>query len=130
MSLSENDRTNTFNTASYRSEHYQRLGKIVDRGSQDGMTPNEAVKRVIREAVQLGNPFIVAERPYVVLGNDGFDGSWFPTGSFETAEEAREHALRRADEEQLYSDGSEISTTFHPFTRDGLHIGYTQEESK
>lgn len=56
------------------------------------------------------------------MGNDGFDGSWFPTGSFPTVGEALDYAQKKKGEEHIYSDGDNFSTTFHTFTRDGIQV--------
>jgi len=109
------------NSEVYRKQHIKRLVDMVINASKDKIAPDEHIGRIIQSAIQLRNPFIKDGDPFVVLGNDGFDGSWFPTGSFQTQEEALAHVRKHQDEEHG-SDGDEISTTFHAFTRDGAHV--------
>ena len=111
-----------FDNNAYQSEHPNRLGSLANSGEADGVRPNEAIRHTMREAIQLGNPFIQEGDPFVVMGSDGFDGSWFPTGSFQTVEEAIGHMEKKKNKEHFYSDGNEISTTFHAFTSDGIQV--------
>lgn len=111
----------------YQTQHFVRLASVVVDGQEDGINPGEYIRRVIQSAIQRKNPFINDKDPFVVLGNDGFDRSWFPTGSFKTKEEALLHVKQKRDEEHAYSDGDETSTTFHAFTRDGVPVGNLRE---
>ncbi len=106
----------------YQKQHTGRLVDVVTDAQKDEVAPGEHIRRVIQSAIQLQNPFIQDGDPFVVLGNDGIDSSWFPTGSFKTQEEALSHVKQKKDEEHIYSDGDEISTTFHAFTREGIHL--------
>ena len=120
-----------FDKNGYQEEHPKRLGWLARSGETDGIRPNEAIRRTMREAIQLGNPFIHEGDPFVVMGSCGFDGRWFPTGSFQAVEEAIGHMDIKKGEERLYSDGDEISTTFHTFTSDGIQVRHIPgEESK
>lgn|GEM_PF-4008446 len=110
------------NNEVYRKQHIKRLVDVVINASKDEIAPDEHMERIIQSAIQLRNPFIKDGDPFVVLGNDGLDGSWFPTGSFQTQEEALVHVRKHQDEEYICSDGKGISTTFHAFTRDGAHV--------
>ena len=111
----------------YRRQHVGRLVDIVNDGQKDGIDPNERTKRLIQSAINLENPFIKADDPFVVLGNDGLDDSWFPTGSFKTAKDALLHLEQKRDEEHIYSEGDEMSTTFHAFTRNGIPLENLEE---
>lgn len=106
------------------NEHDRRLFLLAHNATQDLITPEEHVKRFIKGAIQRGNPLISDCDPYVVLGSDGFDGSWFPVGSFQTIEETMDCVKKKTDEEPMYSSDEEISSTFHPFTSDGIHLGH------
>ncbi len=106
-----------------KKQHIKRLVDVATDAQKDEVAPDEHIRRVIQSAIQLQNPFIKDGDPFVVLGNDGLGGSWFLTGSFQTEEEALAHVRQKQDEEHIYSDGDEISTTFHAFTRDGVHVG-------
>lgn len=110
------------NNEAYRKQHIKRLVGVATDAQKDEVAPDEHIRRIIQSAIQLQNPLIKDGDPFVVLGNDGLDGSWFPTGSFQTQEEAFVRVRQNQDEEHICSDGDEISTTFHAFTRDGAHV--------
>ncbi|MEK7451032.1 MAG: hypothetical protein AAB662_03805 [Patescibacteria group bacterium] len=111
-----------FNGEVYRKQHAFRLvGAVID-GGKDQVAPNEYIKRIIQSAIRVRNPLIKDGDPFVVLGNDGLDRSWFPIVSFKTEKDALSHVKRKQDEEPEYSDGNDASTTFHVFTREGVHI--------
>ncbi len=111
-----------FNKEEYGNQHIARLVGVVTDGQEDQVTPNEEIRRIIQSAIQAENPFIKDGDPLVALGNNGLDGSWFPTGSFTTQEEAFLHVRQKQKEESRYFDGDETSTTFHVFTRKGVCI--------
>ena len=115
-----------FNGEIYQGEHALRLVGAVNDGEEDQVTPNEHIRRIIQSAIQVGNPFIKNDDPFVVLGNDGLDTSWFPTGSFKTHEEALLHVKQKQTEEHIYSDGDDASTTFHVFTREDVNVPQTR----
>ncbi len=119
-----------FDKEDYQKQHIGRLVDAVTDGQKDGVTPSQHIRQIIQSAIQLNNPFIRENDPFVVLGNDGFDGSWFPTGSFKTGKDALLHLEQKRNEEFIYSEGDEISTTFHAFTRDGIPVGNFEEEKK
>lgn len=110
------------------NERDKRLNSLMKTAVRNLVTPEEYAQRIIRSAIQDENPFIKKGDPYVVLGHDGFDGSWFPAGSFQSIDETIDCVRKKTEEEPLYSDGEEISTTFHPFTTDGVHLGHFIEE--
>lgn len=111
-----------FNRETYLGEHVGRLVNVVDNGKKDHVVPNEHIRRIIQSAIQVESPFIKDSDRFVVLGNDGLDRSWYPTGSFKTKKGALSHVKQKQKEEHIYSDGDEASTTFHVFTREGVHI--------
>jgi hypothetical protein len=111
-----------FDRALYHAEHKNRLHTLAQESEKDALNPNEAISMIIREARYYQNPYVQDELPIVVLGHDGIDNSWFPTGSFETIDEAFEHMTAQQAREHLYSDGDEVSTTFYAFTKDGIEI--------
>ena len=110
----------------YQRQHALRLVRAVNDGEKDQVTPNEHIRRIIQSAIQVGIPFVKNDDPFVVLGNDGLDMSWFPTGSFKTHEEALLHVRQKQEEEHIYSDGDDASTTFHIFTREGVNVLQTE----
>lgn len=111
-----------FSKETYGKQHTVRLIKVVDNGTKDQVIPNEQIRRIIQSAIQMGNPLIKDRDSFVVLGNDGLDESWFPTNSFKSAKEALFYVQQKQEEEFKYSDGGEISTTFHVFTMEGVHV--------
>lgn len=111
-----------FNNEAYHNAHRTRLNELFERSEQDGIAPHEVIRRIIQEAIQRGDPYINVEDPFVVLGNDGFDMSWFTAGSFKTIPEAITHIEQLQSEEPQYSDGEELATTFHAFTREGIQV--------
>lgn len=117
-----------FNPEAYKEEHPSRLKQLASNANIDSVKPNEAIRRIMQQALQVGNPFIQEGATFIVMGHDGFSGDWFPTGSFQTVEEAFECTERKRAEEHLYSGGDEISTTFHTFTRDGYQVNHKPGE--
>lgn len=99
-----------------------RFVHITSLAKQDGIAPEEYVKRIFQEAIGNRNPFINSNSKFVVLGIDGFNGDIFPSGSFDTKDEGFSCVTQKESEEHLYSDGDEISTTFHVFTIEGIHV--------
>jgi hypothetical protein len=91
-------------------------------GGTDEVKARNTMKDIIKDALKRRSPCIIEGEPFVVMGNDGFDGSWFPSGSFPDAEKALDAAKKQRGEEHLRSSGREISTTFHVFTSDGLPV--------
>ncbi|MDP2637994.1 MAG: hypothetical protein Q8P26_02955 [Candidatus Levybacteria bacterium] len=106
----------------YRNEHRNRLLHVTMQAGTDGLNPEEYMKRVIRGATY-PNSSIKDGDPFVVLGHDGFNRTWFPVSSFKTREEALLHLQKAQDGEHLYSDGGGASSTFFAFTRDGNRLG-------
>ena len=103
-------------------EQIKRLVQISTLAEKDNVDPTVYIKRAMRLAISYGNPLIKLDDPFVVLGVDGSRGDIFPCGSFTDVGRARKLAKKKIDEEYLFSDGDEISTTFHIFTNDGVHI--------
>ncbi|OGH16752.1 MAG: hypothetical protein A3C30_00215 [Candidatus Levybacteria bacterium RIFCSPHIGHO2_02_FULL_40_18] len=103
-------------------ENIRRLSKISSRAESEGVGGAEYVRRIIRKTVLAGNPFVNPGDDFIVLGVDGFDGSIFPCGSFNTLEDAELLVRTKTGEEHLFSDSEDISTTFHVFSKDGFHI--------
>ncbi len=103
-------------------ENLSRLGEVYHRAAAHGIDGAEHIRRIIQGAVRVGNPFVHPDDHFIVLGVDGFDGSIFPCGSFNTPEEAETAARKKIEEEPLFSDSEEISTSFHVFSKDGCHI--------
>jgi len=99
-----------------------RFVQITNFAKQDGVEPDEYVKRIFQQAVRNGNPFINPDFKFVVLGIDGFSGGIFPSGYFDTEDEAFSYVVKKKSEEIMYSEGDEISTTFHIFTMEGTHV--------
>lgn len=104
------------------SESLSRMVNISFRTEEAGIGPNEFIKQKIINASSLHNPLLNPDDTYVVMGIDGFDFSIFPCMSFNNPEDARNHAIKMTSNEYLYSDDPEISTTFHVFTTDGIHV--------
>jgi hypothetical protein len=111
------------------AESERRMVYLVATANADGVKPNEYVRRTIQSAVQRGTLFIQEGHGFVVMGYDGFDHDFFPCGSGETVEEAREIAQAKKGEEHLYSSGDDISTTFHIFTREGVPVPLVEPEA-
>lgn len=105
-------------------EDGRRLEEVRLKAEKDGFTPDVFIQREIRGAIQRQNPFIKAGDPFVVLGFDGFDGSIFPVGSFQTPEEALKYANEKRSEEHLYSSDpeSDIATRFQTYTATGILV--------
>ncbi len=99
-----------------------RFIQITNLAKQDGIEPEEYVGRIFKESIRNKNPFINPDSKFVVLGIDGFDSDIFPSGSFDTEDEAFSCVAQKESWEHLYSDGDEISTTFHVFTIEGTHV--------
>lgn len=120
-----------FDEQAYQEEHQNRLDNLRKNGEMTGENPNETIRRTIRGAILLHNPRIneSEEHPFIVMGNDGFSGRWFPAGSFQTIEEAAEDVAKKQEEERSYSNGGTMSTTFYTFTNDGTQVRYTSEEN-
>lgn len=105
-----------------RKEIINRLSHVANLAKKDGITPEEYVRRKLREALYSRNPFINPDSKFVVLGIDGFDRSMLPVGSFKTKDEAFKRLRQEEAAEHFYSDGEEISTTFYVFTMEGVHV--------
>lgn len=111
------------------NESIRRMVDISQCAEQDGIKPDEYVRRKIQRAIGYHNPLINPEDTFVVLGIDGMENSMFPCKSFTDVDEARSLAKKKIEEEHLYSDGDDVSTTFHIFTMEGVHVPleYTPE---
>lgn len=106
--------------------------QIKINASEEGIRPNEYVRRVIQSAISLGHPLVGVEDPFVIMGLDGFDGQFYPCGSFPKLEDARDRVGELIAEEDLYSsdhmapDGTwesdGLTNTFIIFTRDGFVV--------
>lgn len=116
-----------FDRETYQGQHSARLIEVVGDGVRDQISPSERMRRIIQSAIAVGNPFIRDDDDFIVFGNDGLNRSWFPTGSFQVAEDALLHAQQKRAEENEYSDGGEISTTFHVFTREGTSVSLVEK---
>lgn len=103
-------------------EEARRIDIIAEESKRDGISTDEFIKRILQSAIITGNPFINPDSQFIVLGVDGFPRNIFPCGSFDDADEAIECSRRKTEEEFLYSDGGEISTTFHIFTKEGMLV--------
>ncbi len=110
-------------------EILSRFVQITDLARQDGIKPEEYVRRIFQESIRNKSPFINPDSKFVVLGIDGFSSDIFPSGSFVTKDEAFYCVTQKESEEHLYSDGDEISTTFHVFTMEGMHVPSPQKTS-
>ena len=99
-----------------------RFTHIVNLAEQDGIEPREYIRRIFRESILNKNPLINPDSKFVVLGIDGLSGDMFPSGSFDTKDEAFSCITQKKIKEHFYSDEEEISTTFHIFTREGTHV--------
>ena len=103
-------------------EDVRRIDLIAEESKRDGISTDEFIKRILQSAIRTGNPFINPNSQFIVLGFDGFPRNIFPCGSFDDADEAVECARRKTEGESLYSDGEEISATFHVFTKEGMLV--------
>lgn len=106
-------------------------GEVKVNASEDGIRPNEFVRRVIQRAISLDHPLVGTDDPFVVMGSDAFDGHFYPCGSFQSQEEARIRVRELMADEPLYaahttySDGSQgisVNNTFGIFTREGFAV--------
>lgn len=97
---------------------------VVMTARQMGVTPDKVVALKIKSSIERGNPLVTPGDPFVVMGVDAWEGNFYPAGSFQTVEDAREYAIRRQDMEKLFDDGSE--DFFSVYTSEGVAIPLTK----
>lgn len=110
------------------NENIRRIIGITNKADQDAITPEELVRRRIREAIGYHSSQINPDDKFVLFGIDGMDYSMFPCGSFNDKDEAKKAAQDKIDEEHLFSDSDSISSTFNVYTMEGIHVPLKDEE--
>lgn len=100
---------------------------ITNLARQDGIEPEEYVKRVFQQYIHNKSPFINPSSKFVALGIDGLSNAIFPSGSFDTQNEAFSWVAQNESEGGAF--GYEDSTIYQVFTMEGVHVPNIQKAS-
>lgn len=111
-----------FDRGAYKRQHTVRLVEAIQKGKDEGVAPNELVRRVIQSAIQEHSLEIKEGDPFIILENSGIDHSWYPAGSCKTKEDAIERLRTMRAIAAPHSHADEFSSTFHLFTSEGIPI--------